>query len=141
MNKKGVIWEEMADLFLGGFLILIAISGYLLITWSNGTVVSSFFEEKTINLNNEDVFISYLNAEIGDGKSLSDMIMDAHINEDTAELKLALDDLLTEIYGTKVCWTLLRYDSEDKPITSGLTGLAIQEEYRGKWISENTCKR
>ena len=141
LNKKGVIWEEMADIFIGGFLILLAITGYLLITWSSSVNTSEFFEEKVTDLHHEDVFISYLHTKVQDDKSLSDMIMDAHINDDADELKTVLDGFLTEIYEGKVCWTLLRYDKEDKPITSGLTGMSIQKEYRGKWISENKCKR
>jgi len=143
MNSKkaqGIIWREMADVFVGGFLILLAITGYLLITWSSSASTSDFFEEKISDLNNEDVFISYLNTEIQDGKTLSDMIIEAHISDDAEELTSIMDEFLTKVYGAEVCWTLLRYDSEDKPIKSGLIG-AIQTDYRGKWISENKCKR
>ncbi len=119
MDKRGVLWEDLADLLLGGSILFIAITTYLLITGLHSEKVTLHFQEKTGDVNQDEMFVSYLSADIDDGKTLADLIAASRIN-DNDEVSVKLDNFLKEIYSKKVCW-VLSIDNKE-------------------WLRENSCR-
>jgi hypothetical protein len=107
--KKAVVWEEWSDLFLGGLLILITMSGYFLLIGFHERQVENILQEKKAELNNDDVFISYLRAN---DYKLNDLVIAAYLNHDPGELGTEMESFLEEVYQNKVCWTLYAEDTE-----------------------------
>jgi len=120
MNKKGVMWEELADTFLGGSILFIAIVSFLLVTGLHENRIDAFFEQKISNLDNDEIFVSYLNAKLDNNIGLGDQIIISYINDDD-ELKEHLDMFLEKVYSSKVCWKLYRENE--------------------KWMEKNECRR
>jgi hypothetical protein len=119
MNKKGVIWEEMADLLLGGMLLFVTFSGYLLIQGLNQERVDSFIQEKVSYINQGEILSSFLGANINETMTFQDMLTSAYINKDKVDEE-KLDLFFENIYSSKVCWKLFKEGHE--------------------WAKKNKCK-
>jgi hypothetical protein len=119
MNKRGIVWETMADVFLAGFILFIGTSMYFLLSGIHQQAVDRHFSQKITNVNTQDIFPMYLKAEVN-GITISDSITQAYFDK-TADLEKDMDTLLEEIYSAKVCWILYKDNSE--------------------WIKKNECKR
>ena len=120
MNKKGVIWEDIADIFLGGVIIMIAMTGYFLVSNFSEFNLKDRVEEKTNEILYEDVYVMYLNSKVDDKLTLSQAIIISKITNDKEFLEEKLDDLLTDIYFDSVCWEF--YIDDDK------------------WTNKNKCR-
>lgn len=119
MNKKGVVWETLADVFLAGFILFIGISIFFFISGMHQEEVNTYFNQKITSLNTQDILPMYMHAETN-GKSISNEMTEAYFGE-TNKLETDLDLLLEKVYSSKVCWEL----HKDEKL----------------WIKKNACKR
>jgi hypothetical protein len=119
MNKKGVVWETLADVFLAGFILFIGTSVFFFLNGMHQENVNLYFNRKITALNTEDLLPMYLHAEADVG-NLGDEITKAYFGE-TDNLETDLDALLEKVYSSKVCWEL----HKDNKV----------------WIKKNNCKK
>ncbi|AJF61609.1 TPA: hypothetical protein HA239_04045 [Candidatus Woesearchaeota archaeon] len=112
MNKKAQ-WQDLADLFLGGTLIIMAVLGFIIWVSFNDGIIEERVEKRAEALNNDDVLVSFLNTEIDD-RTLSEWIIRAHIDREnnSTEFEEVLDTFLADVYQHRTCWTLYRQDEE-----------------------------
>ena len=108
MNKKGLMWDTFADVFLAGIVLFVGLSLFFLITGIKEQNVNRVMEQKISKLNNDEVFVSYLNAKLKSGLTLSEEIQLAYINKEDRDLQNNLDLFLERVYSTKTCWTLYK---------------------------------
>ncbi|MEK6916114.1 MAG: hypothetical protein AABW92_00055 [Nanoarchaeota archaeon] len=111
MNKKGVIWEDLSDLMLGGSLIILAVVTFIIFTSLHDITLQKRIENKADVLNNDDVFVSMLNTEL-ENTTLTDIIISAHISQKPEELEEKLGGFLANIYQDDVCWVLYIEDEK-----------------------------
>jgi len=128
MNKKAQ-WAEIQDVFLGGLIISLAFltfMGYIQLRKYN---VESTFEEKVQELDN-DFLIPLLSYEFEDGTILTNVIINAHVTEETDELNEKMDYLLQEIYTVNMCWALYREGFDETFFNSDKM-----------WVGSSSCKK
>jgi hypothetical protein len=94
---------------------------YLLINGIHEKRIDDFFEQKISNLDNDEIFVSYLNAEIEPGQTLGDIIILAHLSNEDKKLENKLESFLEKTYSTKVCWRLYKENKE--------------------WLRRNKCRK
>lgn len=127
MNKKGV-WEEAADLFLGGSILMVAFVSFMLITNLDIKRVDDSVAQKISGLDNSEIFLSYLSAGINESTTLEDYITKSYY--DSSDPAYGVDSFLEKVYSRKTCWTLYKEDNvwaekkgcskEEKIFDSGL---------------------
>ena len=71
MNKKGIVWETISDVFLAGLIIFIGLTMFFLLNGLHQNRVNTYMDQKVSNLDNDEIFVSYLNAEIQNELTLS----------------------------------------------------------------------
>ena len=126
--------ETITDVFVGGFILVIGITMFFIFSNIHQDQVEFYLQQKVNSINNDEIYVSYLNAELDDSRTLADMISDAHINKDPGiierifgllnneerSLEDSLDSFLELVYSGKVCWTLYK-DNEE-------------------WLGKNRCR-
>ncbi|MBD3203996.1 hypothetical protein GF327_06860 [Candidatus Woesearchaeota archaeon] len=120
MDKKGVIWEELADFLLGGAILIAAIIFFIIMTGFTTEKESDYFEEEIIDVKDKELFISFLREEYTDDETFGDLLSEAVENSEKKTFIENFDMFLEEVYETKVCWKL--YVGEEE------------------WISKNICR-
>ena len=134
MNKRGVVWEELADVFLALLIIGMGITMFLVVSGFQNEKVDDYFEQRIENLNDDDVFVSMLQADI-DGKTFADRLIEAHMQGELPDEEI--DTFFTTIYDAPVCWSMekdgeswvsMHACSQDADILSGSVLLPTPDE-------------
>lgn len=112
MNKKAIIWETFADVFLAGIVLFLAIFLSTLITNQTNKNIEDNIENKVFDMQSDEFFISYLNAEINN-ITFIDYITYYYIKQENLDVFTEnVDSFFEEVYSTKVCWSLLINNNE-----------------------------
>ncbi len=65
MDKKGLIWETITDVFLGGLILFMGVSVFFMFSGISRDT-NPLIEQKILGLNDDEIFISYLSARSSD---------------------------------------------------------------------------
>jgi hypothetical protein len=117
-DKRGVVWETLADVFLAGFILFIGTSLYFFLSGVQQDNTNSKFSQKITELNTKDIMQMYMKAD-ANGRKIGDSVTEAYFG-DSKNLEKDLDLVLMQVYSSKVCWILYKDNKE--------------------WIKKNTCK-
>jgi hypothetical protein len=118
LDKKGVVWETLADVFLAGIILFIGTSLYFYLSGLQQENVNVAFSKKITELNTQDIVQMYMKADV-DGRKICDSVTEAYFG-DSKNLAKDLDSVLNQVYSSKVCWVLYKDNKE--------------------WIKKNICK-
>jgi hypothetical protein len=68
--------------------------------------------KEVINLNQDEILVSYLKAELSDTMTVADLIRESYLNEDKELIRSELDVFFEKVYSTKVCWKIFVEDEK-----------------------------
>ncbi|MBU0756452.1 MAG: hypothetical protein KKF44_00165 [Nanoarchaeota archaeon] len=111
MKKKG-FFEPLSDFFLGFIILGITVLVYLALFAGVNANANNKISSKLAEMNNDELFVTFLNTDVNRTLTLSDLIVKSYISRNSYPLRDYLNELFSKIYPQEICWTLL---IDDKP--------------------------